>query len=404
MGSVKLVTVVIAALVLAPGAGAQTNLSEVAQQLRSQPVYVDPATDLLSAGEAQSLRRQIEEEADGPLFIAVLPESFRGDGSSTDVAIQLGRLVRIAGVYAVVVGTEFRAVSTDLPSGEAGRLATEAFEEGRDAGVAAVLSDFVRRVGEARQGAGESESEGSSFWLVGLVIGGLALLGFVFARRRRRARELAEVKTVAREDLVALADDVTELEAEVDPNPEAKRSYTRAMEAYQRADDSFDRARSTQDLAKVSSSLAEARFEMENAKAHLEGKPLPEPRPPCFFDPRHGPSIRDVWWEPPYGRAVMVPACEADAQRVQAGVEPETREVEVDGRRRPYWDAPAYYGPWAGGFYGGGLLPGLLVGSALGATMGGPSDAYAGSSGDWGGGDFGGGDFGGGDFGGGGDF
>jgi hypothetical protein len=395
---------VIAAFVLAPAAGAQTELSDVAQQLRSQTVYVDPSTDLVSDEGARSLRRQINEEADGPLFIAILSERFRGDGSSTDVAIQLGRLVRLAGVYAVVVGNELRAVSTDLPSGEAGRLATAAFEARRDAGVAAVLSDFVRRVGEARQGVGESEDESSTFWLVGLVIGVLALLGFGFARRRRRAYELAEVKKAARQDLVALAEDVTELEAEVDRNPDAKRSYGHAMEAYQRADDSFDRARSTQDLAKVSSALAEARFEMENAKAQLEGRPLPDPRPPCFFDPRHGPSTRDVWWEPPYGRAVMVPACEADAQRVQAGVEPEAREVEVDGRRRPYWDAPAYYGPWAGGFYGGGLLPGLLVGSALGATMGGAPDAYAAPSDDWGGGDFSGGDFGGGDFGGGGDF
>jgi MYXO-CTERM domain-containing protein len=404
MGSVKLLAVVVAAFVLAPAAGAQTELSDVAQQLRSQPVYVDPSTDLVSDEEASSLRRQIDEEADGPLFIAILPESFRGDGSTTDVAMQLGRLVRTAGVYAVVVGDEFRAVSTDLPSGAAGRLATEAFEAHRDAGVAAVLSDFVSRVGEARQDAGESGGEGSSFWPVGLAIGVLALLGFGFVRRRRRARELTEVKKAAREDLVALAEDVTELEAEVDRNPDAKRSYARAIEAYQRADDSFDRARSTQDLSKVSSALAEARFEMENAKAQLEGKPLPEPRPPCFFDPRHGPSARDVWWEPPYGRAVMVPACEADAQRVKAGIEPEAREVEVDGRRRPYWDAPAYYGPWAGGFYGGGLLPGLLVGSALGATMGGPPDAYAEPSGDWSSGDFGGGDFGGGDFGGGGDF
>jgi hypothetical protein len=404
MGAMKAFVALVAALVLAPAAGAQATLDEVADALRSERVYVHPATDNVSAEEASSLRRQIDVEADGTVFIAVLPDSFRGEGSATDVALELGRLVRVAGVYAVVVGQQFRAVSTDLPSGEAGRLATASFQARRESGIAAVLSDFVRRVGEARQDAGATEDEGSTFWVVGLVVGVLALIGFGFARRRRRAHELAEVKAAAREDLVALAEDVTGLDAEVDRDPEAKRSYARAMEAYQRADDSFDRARSPRDLAKVSSAMAEARFEMETAKAQLKGKPPPEPRLPCFFDPRHGPSSRDVWWEPPYGRAVMVPACEADAQRVQAGVEPEVREVAVDGRRRPYWDAPAYYGPWAGGFYGGGLLPGLLVGSALGATMGGAQDAYAAPSGDWDSGDFGGGDFGGGDFGGGGDF
>jgi hypothetical protein len=176
------------------------------------------------------------------------------------------------------------------------------------------------------------------------------------------------------------------------------------MEAYQRADDSFDRARSTRELAKVSSAMAEARFEMETAKARLAGRPPPEPRPPCFFDPRHGPSTRDVSWEAPYGGWVQVPACESDALRVETGQEPDVREVAVGGRRRPYWDAPAYYGPWAGGFYGGGLLPGLLIGSALGTTMGAPHEAYASSSDSWDSGDFGGGGDFGGDFGGGGDF
>ena len=65
MGSVKLLVVVVAALVLAPAAGAQTELADVAQQLRSQPVYVDPSTDLVSDEEASSLRRQIDEEAAG---------------------------------------------------------------------------------------------------------------------------------------------------------------------------------------------------------------------------------------------------------------------------------------------------------------------------------------------------
>jgi hypothetical protein len=311
----RLLVAVTLALVLVPAAGAQTLLDDAADVLRERAVYVHPQTDLLTEDEASDLERQIDEDARGPLFIAVLPESAlaEADGDSTSVATRLGRLVRIGGVYAVVVGNEFRAVSTDLPAGEAGRLATEAFQARRGAGVAAVLSDFVRRVGEARAGSSE---EGSGFWLVGLGIGGAALLGFFLVRRRRRARELAEVKTAAREDLVALADDVVGLDAEVDHNPEAKESYARAMESYQRADDVFDRARSTRELAKVSSALADARFEMETAKARLAGRPPPEDRTPCFFDPRHGPSRRDVSWESPYGGWVRVPACELDARRV----------------------------------------------------------------------------------------
>jgi hypothetical protein len=398
--------VALAALAFASSALAQPLLDGAAEALRSDPVYVHPDTELLSEGGAAGLRETIAREGGGPIFIAILPESAReeADGTSTGVAVRLGELLGTRGVYAVVVGNQFRAVSTDLGSGEAGRLATEAFQAHREDGVATVLTDFVRRVGEAGRGEASQEEEGSSFWLVGLVVGGAALLGFGLVRRRRRARELAEVKTVAREDLVALADDVAGLDTEVDTHPEAKKAYARAMEAYQRADDSFDRARSTRELSKVSSALAEARFEMETAKARLAGEPPPEQRPPCFFDPQHGPSTRDVWWESPYGGAVQVPSCEPDARRVEAGQEPEAREVQVGGRRRPYWEAPAYYGPWAGGFYGGGLLPGLLIGSSLGATMGAPEDAFASSSGGWGSGDVGGGGDFGGDFGGGGDF
>ena len=70
----------------------------------------------------------------------------------------------------------------------------------------------------------------------------------------------------------------------------------------------------------------------ESARARLEGREPPERRSPCFFDPRHGPSSRDVEWAPPGGAPRMVPACEADAQRVERGEDPETREVT---RRRP---------------------------------------------------------------------
>ena len=49
---------------------------------------------------------------------------------------------------------------------------------------------------------------------------------------------------------------------------------------------------------------------------------------------------------------MTVPACEADARRVLAGEEPDARQITVDGVRRPFWDAPAYFQPWAFGFFG----------------------------------------------------
>jgi len=91
----------------------------------------------------------------------------------------------------------------------------------------------------------------------------------------------------------------------------------------------------------------------------------------------------------------MVPACAADAQRVHDGLEPESRQVlaGAGGRMTPYWNAPGYYGPWAGGYFGG-LGMGRLV-SLLGhgSFHGGGRSAFCnapGGDGAWAGGDFGG--------------
>jgi hypothetical protein len=411
---VRLLTIVLAAFALAAPARAQETrfIDRVAVAYRSQNVYVHPGTELLTPAEARKLEREIDSgEALGPVFIAILPEAARREagGSSTGVVVALSRRVftiNPPAVHAVVVGSEFRAVNRDIPAGD---LATAAFQAHRDRGVAAVLSDFVFRVGQARAEQArpvEAADDGGGFpgvWILAVAGGIVAGVGVsAYRRRARRTRELAEVKATAREDLVALADDVSELDAEVEREPRAKVAYTRAMEAYQRADDAFDRASSPRDIARVTSALADARFEMETAKAVLAGRPAPVPRPPCFFDPRHGPSSRDVPWQSPYGGAILVPACEADAVRVDSGEEPEARQVSVGGERRPFWDAPSHFQPWALGFFGG-AAGGMFLGSAFT-----PTEAEAAPQ-DFGGGDFdaGGGDFDGGggeDFGGGGDF
>jgi hypothetical protein len=182
-------------------------------------------------------------------------------------------------------------------------------------------------------------------------------------------------------------------------DPQVRADYEHAVTRYTEADDAWELARRPQDLAPVAAALEEGRWAMASAKARMEGKEPPERRPPCFFDPRHGPSARDVEWSPPYGEPRMVPACEADAQRVERGDDPEAREMMVGGHRMPYWAAGPAYAPFMGGFFGAGLLPGLMMGTMLGSMWDAPGGDFGG--GDWGGGDFGGGDFGGGDFGGG---
>jgi uncharacterized membrane protein YgcG len=243
-----------------------------------------------------------------------------------------------------------------------------------------------------------------------------------FGHKTKHEREWDEVRSAAQDDLVSLGEDIRSLDIDVampGVSADVKQRYEQAVEAYKRASEIFDRAKRPEDLAPVSETLEEGRYAMAYAKALLEGRPPPERTPPCFFDPRHGPSTEEVQWAPPGGTPRPVPACAADALRVKEGFEPHGRQVSVNGRPTDYWNAPRHYGPWAGGFFGGfgggGLLSGLLVGSALGAGLGFGAEAIGdlfdggddgGDGGDWGdgggdgddGGDFGGGDFGGGDW------
>ena len=387
---------------------------------------------MLPPDEAAQVAREIDKRNAGPLYIVVMPsaaaDAFGGD--AIGVLREIQSRLRRPGTYAGIIGTHFRAGATGgiLPKGEAAKLARKAFRAHQDEGAAAVLTDFVDRVGSARNGGGSSGGgRGGGVGTQTLItLGLLAAAGgaWFVSRRNRRRRELDEVKAVAREDLVALGDDVRALDVDVampNASAEAKDHYNEAVEIYSRTDQALDGARRAEDLEPISSELERGRYEMEAAKALLAGRRAPERRPPCFFDPRHGPSTRDVEWAPPGGTPRPVPACEADALRVEQGLDPNVREIDYAGQRVPYWAAPAVYTPFFGGFYGGfgGFLPGLLVGEMLGGGFGGwggGSDpgSWGGDGGDFGGGDpgdfgdgggdFGGGDFGGGDFGGGGDF
>ena len=402
----RLAVVTLLALVLVPVASAGQYVDRAANALANDPVYVDPAaTYNVDAG---ALRREIETRGDGPIYIAVLPAAAlaEGGGAATGVIDEVHRALGRRGVYAAVVGNHFRAESDDLARGQAGKLATAAFNAHRSDGVQAVLVDFVDRVGAARRGesTGSGGGGGFSWWWVIIPALAVFLIYRTVRRRRRAADEFRGVKETAREDLTALADDVQDLEHKVEGNDAAKRDYLAALDKYSAASAAFDRASTPSELAPVAESLEDGRYLMTSAEARLAGQEPPERRPACFFDPRHGPSVRDVEWAPPGGQPRLVPACAADATRIEDGQEPESREVVVGGRSTPYWAAGPAYGGYFGGFF-----PGLLIGESLGGLgWGGPVDTSpdTGSTmGDFGGG-FGGGDFGGGGGGdgGGGDF
>jgi hypothetical protein len=165
----------LAGLAAAPAASAQTatggRLGQAARALRVTPVYVDPTAErALSAAEVARLRRAIVREHAGPLYLAVLPRAAaREAGGNPDAALrEIAVTVARRGTYAAVIGDSFRAglIGGTLPRGTAGSLAAQALDAHRADGTAAVLEDFVRRVGDAR--AGRDEGSGFPFWILAL--------------------------------------------------------------------------------------------------------------------------------------------------------------------------------------------------------------------------------------------
>ena len=422
------VLAVIAALVAAGPAGAQTTatsaVDEAIEALRTDSVWVaeDNAAGVTQQ-DADRLRRAIR--ASGvPTYVAVFPA---GAGEPRQLASELLAGVKQRAVYAVVAGPQGRSfqagqtAGTGLDDGTAEKAATRAIDEARADGGPAILDEFVAQLATAHDNGGSlDKGPGAWIWLVALAALGGAVALFAGLRRRATRRTEAaqaeELRRVADEDLIALGDDIRALDIDIDMpgvDPRAREDYARALQAHEQASDGLRLARRPQDFSPIAQTLEEGRYAMESAKARLAGHEPPEHRPPCFFDPRHGPSTRDVEWTPQFGAPRLVPACEADALRVEAGEDPHAREIELAGGGRvPYWQAPAYYGPYAGGFFGGWgggtLLTGFLAGSLLSSAWAAPVAYGDPGAGGWGGGDFGGGgDLGGGfggDFGGGGDF
>jgi hypothetical protein len=166
---------------------------------------------------------------------------------------------------------------------------------------------------------------------------------------------LRQVRRAVSDDLASLADDARVLEPRVvapGASSAAAEAYASALECYERAELACDGARSPEELEPATAAVAAGSYELARAAALLDGHESPERRPPCFFDPRHGPSSREVEWSPDRASPRTVAACEADALRVEEGGEPDARHVLVGGRPVAHWDAPPAFDPWRRGHYG----------------------------------------------------
>jgi hypothetical protein len=409
-GAAGLVLALAAALLLlgAPSATAGTALDRAVAALASgDTLYVDPGATGVLGSQEDEVRSRIES-AGTPVYVAALPQSEVTEaGSGADLVQRLASGADRHGTYLAVTSRGLYGISDDLDNSAVVETVRDAARENGSA-VPALLQalDGISSMASGSNGSGSdgsgSDGVGSGtapfddrsapssgigaglltpFLVIAALAGGGALLMQRSRRKRREqedARAFAEVRQAAAEDVTRFGEDITGLDLDVDAkgvDDATRHDYAAAIDSYDAAKRALDGARRADDLAAVSTALEDGRYSMECVRARMAGRPLPERRPPCFFNPQHGPSVQDVDYAPSGGAPRPVPACAADAERVLRGEDPDARQVVVGGTRRPYWEAGPAYGPWAGGYYGGagmamgGMLPGILVGTVLGGAL-----------------------------------
>ncbi len=239
--------------------------------------------------EAEALRAEIAEREAGPLYIAVLPASAANEaGGDPGAALrEIARAVGEPGTYAAVIGESFRAGAEDVLAAGGGRASSPP-RRSRPSGATAPRPCSrtscagwawpAARPAAAGSGGSDGGSGISGGVLLALLAVPAALFGFSLLRRRReRAQaeaEFEEVRDAARDDVIALGQDIRALDLDMempDADPEAKTHYGLAVERYTQAEEALDRARRPEDVQPVTELLEEGRWAMEAARARDGG-------------------------------------------------------------------------------------------------------------------------------------
>ncbi|QZY30470.1 hypothetical protein [Nocardioides coralli] len=206
-------------------------------------------------------------------------------------------------------------------------------------------------------------------WLLLLLTGGAGTYAVwrvreVRADRLVHAHKLEQARHIAEEDVTVFGEQLQRLDAEVgdrELGPEAQESYRLALHAYERAAWDASRLRDPDQISALVDTLGSGRYAMACVRAALEGHEPPELRVPCFFNPQHGPSVKDVQWTPPGRGTRMLPACRRCADQVASRERPEIRMVRIGSHRVPYWEAGTVTLPYSYGYFASGQATGPII-------------------------------------------
>jgi hypothetical protein len=179
---------VVAALALAPAASAHGGgiIKAALDGLRSgDPLYIDDsAIPTLDPAEANGLRQRLAA-AGGDFYVAILPADAQHELATADAVLEaIVDGIGLEGTYAVVVGGQLRAASTELDPGRAAELARRAAEETGNERLAITLTAFVDGVAD-ESGADSSGLSRTAVVALIPVLAALALLATLVRARRR---------------------------------------------------------------------------------------------------------------------------------------------------------------------------------------------------------------------------
>lgn len=210
-------------------------------------------------------------------------------------------------------------------------------------------------------------------WIVVLILvvaAGLLVIGATTDQLRKRKRaaaleagSLRQVRKVADEDVTQFGEELQDLHIETlttDLDTPMRQDYQRALDSYESAKSLLRDVARPADVKEVTHALEDGRYAMACVLARRDDQPLPERRPPCFFNPAHGPAQTDIEWAPPGGVLREVPVCLADAERVKKGAEPAVRKVRSGNRMVPWYQGGPAYASYAEGYYSSYVLSGVM--------------------------------------------
>ena len=126
------------------------------------------------------------------------------------------------------------------------------------------------------------------------------------------ARNFRLSRKVADEDVTAFGEELSDLHVETLTtaiDDDMRPDYQRALDSYESAKERIRDADDESGVTQATKALEDGRFAMACVLARRDAVRPPARRPPCFFNPAHGPAATDVEWAPLGGVTREIPVC-----------------------------------------------------------------------------------------------